>query len=255
MAAERRNPVAKLVMLEEAIKLRKYEPHILQRFARVVITAETERSELLAINPDIHIDVIANGVDMGYFAPQGTVHSSKRIVFSGKMGYSPNAQAAMWFAKECFPIVRDKHPDAEFVIVGSGPSSDIMSISTLPGITVTGYVPDIRPYLDSAQVAVAPMQVAVGIQNKVLEAMAMELPVVATPIALRAFGDDCPGTVCAKSADQTAYGVINLLDNPEAARDIGRMGRSEVIKRFSWESSVRNLEHIYEEVMATGGNG
>ncbi|MCE5324480.1 glycosyltransferase [bacterium] len=254
MASERRNPISKLVMLEEEIKLRRYEPRVLQQFARVVITANTERDELLAMNPCLRVDVIGNGVDTDYFAPLGTSRSSKRIIFSGKMGYSPNAQAAAWFAKECFPIVRSKHSDAEFIIAGSGPSTDIMSLSAMPGITVTGYVPDIRPYLDSAQVAVAPMQVAVGIQNKVLEAMAMELPVVATPIALRAFGDDCPGTICAQSADQTAKEVIRLLDNSESARDIGCTGRHEVIKRFSWMSSVRNLEQIYEEVVANGGN-
>ncbi|MEN6355766.1 MAG: glycosyltransferase [Armatimonadota bacterium] len=254
MASEHRNPISKLVMLEEAIKLSRYEPRVLRRFARVIITAETERAELLAMNSDIRVDVIENGVDTDYFAPRGAARCSKRIIFSGKMGYHPNAQAAVWFAKECFPTVRQKHPDAEFVIVGSGPSEDIMSLSAVPGITVTGYVPDIRPYLDSAQVAVVPMQVAVGIQNKVLEAMAMELPVVATPIALRAFGDGCPGTVCAQGAEKVADEVISLLDTPEAAHDIGRLGRLEVIKRFSWESSVRSLEHIYEEVIAIGGN-
>jgi len=249
MASEKKNPVSKLVMLEEAIKLRRYEPHILKRFARIIITTESEKAELLKLNPDLAIDVIENGVDTEYFSPQGSVRDDKRIVFSGKMGYHPNAQAAAWFATECFPLVREKYPDAEFTIVGSGPSAEIRKLAELPGVSVTGYVDDIRLYLDSASAAVVPMQVAVGIQNKILEAMAMELPVVATPIALRALGSDCPGAIEADGIEETAAAVVNLLENRESAKEMGKQGRSYVLENFSWQSSVQKLSKIYDKVV------
>ncbi|MHB9036658.1 MAG: glycosyltransferase [Armatimonadota bacterium] len=282
MAIERKNPVAKLVMLEEAIKLRRYEPRILQSFARVVITTESERAELLKMDPKIPIEVVENGVDTEYFAPRGVprppeklsnagrktnagnqncflieaggqppLGAPKKIVFSGKMGYHPNAQAAMWFAQRCFPRIRERHPDAEFVIVGSGPPPDIVRLADSPGITVTGYVDDMRLFLDSAAIAVVPMMVAVGIQNKVLEAMAMELPVVASSIALRTLGADCPGTICADGPDEVVHEVLKLLENPDVAAKIGQEGRQHAKHRFSWESSAQSLEQIYGEV---GGN-
>lgn len=254
MACEKRNPISKLVMMEEAVKLRRYEPRVLRRFARVIITTESERSALLEMNPDLLVDVIGNGVDTEYFLPQGSSRSGRRLVFSGKMGYSPNAKAALWFATECFPLIRQKYPDAEFVIVGSGPSAEIKKLAETPGISVTGYVDDIRPYLDSASAAVVPMQVAVGIQNKLLEAMAMELPVVATPIALRALDDDCPGIVRADGVEDTVSAICALLENQEYARDMGKSGRKYVVDHFSWESNVRKLSNIYEEVTKSEGN-
>ncbi|MCE5314969.1 MAG: glycosyltransferase [Armatimonadota bacterium] len=248
MAVERKNPIAKLVMMEEALKLHRFEPRILERLGRVVITTESERAQLLELNPDIAVDVIENGVDTEYFAPGGGCRVTKRIVFSGKMGYHPNAQAAIWFAEQCFPRIREKHPDAEFVIVGSGPPAGVLKLAEMPGVKVTGYVDDIRVYLDSAAIAVVPMLVAVGIQNKVLEAMAMELPVIASPIALRTLGRDCPGTVCAEGSDETVREALRLLDNPSDAQRIGHEGRAHVIGRYSWESSALALEQIYAQV-------
>lgn len=249
MYRSKKNPVGKLVMLEETWKLRRYEPRRLAGFDRVIITSDSERDELMSLDPALRVDVLPNGVDTEYFAPMGAAKAAGRIVFSGKMGYHPNAAAALWFAEKVFPGLRSKHPNAEFVIVGIDPPAEVKKLREQPGITVTGYVDDIRPDIDSSSVAVAPMQVAVGIQNKVLEAMAMGLPVVATPIAMRALGRDCPGVVEAAGAEDMIAEVSRLLDNPDLARSIGQEGRREVVRNFSWGSNVGKLELIYEEAI------
>lgn len=249
MRFSKRNPIGRLLMMEEHCKLRRYEPRVLASFQKVVITSDSERSELISLNHSLNIDVIPNGVDTEYFAPMGSEKSAHRIVFSGKMGYYPNSQAASWFATNVFPAVKARFSDAEFTIVGSDPPSDILKLQETPGITVTGFVDDIRPYLDSSTVAVVPMQVAVGVQNKVLEAMAMALPVVATPISTRPLGSDCPGVVQTDGISDMIDEVTNLLDNPKSAHDIGKEGREKVIGDFSWKSSVTKLEKVYEEAV------
>jgi len=253
MAHSKKNPIGKLVMIEETWKLRRYEPRTLAGFDRVIITSDTERDELTALNPALRIDVLPNGVDTDYFAPRGGTKSPHRIVFSGKMGYHPNAQAALWFAEHVFPELRRTHSDAEFIIVGSDPPAEVKKLGEQPGITVTGYVDDIRPHLDGSSVAVVPMQVAVGIQNKVLEAMAMGLPVVATPIATRALREGCPGVVEAATAEDMISELSRMLDNATLAQKIGREGREEVVRNSSWRSSVDKLELIYEEAIRDHG--
>lgn len=250
MAESKRNPVGKLVMAEEAWKLRRYEPRMLGRFDRVIITSESEKSELASLDSGLRVDVVPNGVDTDYFAPQGARKHPHRIVFSGKMGYHPNANAAQWFANNVMPGLRRLHSDVEFVIVGSGPPPEVLRLAETPGVTVTGYVDDIRPHLDSAAVAVVPMQVAVGVQNKALEAMAMGIPVVASPVAVRPFGSGCPGIIEAESANEVADAVACLLGDPASAAEMGARARDEVIRNFSWQSSVEKLEAIYEELLA-----
>lgn len=249
MAQSKKNPVSKLIMLEEALCLRRYEPKMLKKFDHIIITSEAERKEIIRLDNSLNISTVPNGVDTEYFAPQGSIKHPRRFIFNGKMSYSPNAQAAMWFAENVFPEIRSKLPDAEFSIVGSDPPAQVEKLSSVDGITVTGYVDDIRPYLDSASVAVAPMQVAVGIQNKVLEAISMGLPVITSRIASRAFKQDCPGIIEADTTDDVIREALKLAQRPELAAEIGCKGREEVTQNFSWKSSVDKLEHLYEELI------
>jgi len=249
MAQRKKNPIGRLVMLEEAWKLKRYEPRMMRGFDRIVITSDTERDEILGLDGSLPVEVIPNGVDVGYFAPSGVQKHPGRIVFSGKMSYEPNADAAIWFAREVFPALKSRRSDAEFVVVGSNPPPEVKELANTDGISVTGYVDDIRPYLESAIVAVVPMQVAVGIQNKILEAMAMGLPVVATPIATRPFGPGFSGIIEANTVVDTTDEVLRLLDAPQAAAEVGQTGRGEVVENFSWQHSVDKLEKIYNELL------
>ncbi|MGI6296551.1 MAG: glycosyltransferase [Armatimonadota bacterium] len=249
MRFSKRNPVSRLLMVEEHFKLKRYEPRVLSSFQKVVITSDSECSELKSLGPSLTIEVVPNGVDTEYFAPMGSEKSPHRIVFSGKMGYYPNAEAATWFATNVFPAVKTRYSDAEFVIVGSDPPSDILRLQENPGITVTGFVDDIRPYLDSSTLAVVPMRVAVGVQNKILEAMAMALPVVTTSISTRPLGAGCPGVVQADGISDMIDEVIKLLDHQKSAQETGKAGRDKVVRDFSWKSSVTKLEQAYEETI------
>lgn len=247
MSRSKKNPLGRLVMLEEHLKLKRYEPKVVSSFQRTVITSESECDALKAMKDTLRVDVVPNGVDTDYFAPTAAERLPHRIVFSGKMGYHPNAQAANWFAENVFTTLKQRYTDAEFIIVGSDPPANILKLREMPGVTVTGYVDDIRPYVDGSSVAVVPMQVAVGIQNKLLEAMAMGLPVVATPISTRPLGENCPGVIKAGDYSGMIAEISRLFDDPASARDIGEQGRREVIRNFSWKSSVGKLEQIYEE--------
>ncbi|MDH7602674.1 MAG: glycosyltransferase [Armatimonadota bacterium] len=250
MARSKKNPLARAVMRLEAAKLAYYEPRILRRFDRVVATSDSERTALMTLNPSVRVEVVPNGVDTDYFSPKAERKVPRRIIFSGKMSYSPNAQAAIWFAREVFPRVRAEWHDAEFVIAGSNPPDEVKMLSAVPGIRVTGYLEDLRPELDAASVAVAPMQTAVGIQNKVLEAMSMALPVVASSLAVRPIGRDAPGIIEANTPEEAAAALGRLFRSPEEITRLGLEGREFVKKFFSWPAAVEKLEAIYNEALA-----
>lgn len=250
MARSKKNPLARAVMSLEAAKLAHYEPRILRRFDRIVATSDTECAALMVLNPALRVESVPNGVDTDYFSPQGTRRVPRRIIFSGKMSYSPNAQAALWFARQVFPIIRNSWQDAEFVIAGSNPPENVRMLNDVPGIRVTGFLDDLRPELDAASVAVTPMQTAVGIQNKVLEAMSMALPVIASSLAVRAIGRDAPGIIEANTPEEVAAALDRLFRNPEESAELGAQAREFVKRFFSWRAAVEKLEAVYEEVLA-----
>jgi sugar transferase (PEP-CTERM/EpsH1 system associated) len=250
MARSRGGSVGRLLMAEEAWKLRRYEPRVMRRFDKVIVTSDAEQEKIAGLDNAIKAEVVPNGVDTEHFAPEGAVRRPARLVFTGKMGYMPNAQAVLWFAENVLPGLQGKFADLEFVIVGKDPSPAVRKLDELAGVSVTGYVDDTRPHVDCSSVAVAPMQIAVGVQNKVLESMAMGLPVVTTPIAAQALGTDCPGIVQCRTAEDMIVQICRLIEHPDNAAEIGRLGREEVKTRFSWQASVARLEQIYEEVIA-----
>ena len=127
---------------------------------------------------------ITNGVDMEYFSPGSMPPDAGKIVFTGVMDYAPDEDAALYFGREVFPLVRAQRPHAQFWIVGSNPSPAVRALSSSAGIHVTGKVDDIRPHMRSAAVFVSPLRVGSGVKNKILAAMAMEKATVATPLSI-----------------------------------------------------------------------
>lgn len=255
MARSRGALGSRLVAAEEAWKLRRCEPRTLRRFDRVLVTSDSDREALIRLDPALEIDVVPNGVDIDYFAPQGAERKPARLVFSGKMSYAPNAEAVLWFAENVLPSLARRFSGVEFAIVGSNPPPSVAALERIPGVSVTGYVEDMRPYLDSAAIAVAPMRTAVGMQNKILEAMAMALPVVATSAAAGTFGRDCPGILEANSDEEIVRIISRLIESPDEASEIGRQGRSEVAGRFSWARSAELIESAYEKALRDRGGG
>ncbi|MFQ3549463.1 MAG: glycosyltransferase [Armatimonadota bacterium] len=249
MCKMKKNPISKFVNLEETYKLKKYEPEIINKFNRTIITSEQDKKALLELDSKLKIDVVPNGVDTEYFKPKNIKKIPTRIIFSGKMGYAPNIQAAKWFANNVFPILKDKWQNTEFIIAGSNPNKDIIKLGEIQGITITGYVDDLRPYLESSIVAVAPMMTAVGVQNKILESMSIGLPVITTQIASKPLGDGCEGLIVLDNPKEIADEISNIIQNPQLSIEKGKIAREYVIKNFSWEASVEKLEKIYYELV------
>jgi polysaccharide biosynthesis protein PslH len=237
------------VYRREGLRLRDYERKICQRSARVLVTTEREASlarEVLGIN---NVDVVSNGVDGEYFSPTAFPPnaSAASIIFTGDMSYRPNEDAAAHFALQVFPLVRRVYRDARFLIVGRNPTRKTRRLSQVDGVEVTGFVPDVRTYLAKAHVAVAPFLIAAGIQNKILEAMAYGLPVVATSRTTQGL---CPIVAdmvdTGDTAEEMAARVVLLLRDCRLAHSKGIDGRQRVAGEYKWAQSLDRLLELLE---------
>ncbi len=193
------------------------------------------------------VHVVENGIDTEIFDVKAQFKRIETmgslIVFTGQMDYPPNIEAVTWFVDTILPHIRVRHPQARFAIVGRAPTDAVKALAKQPGVIVTGEVADVRGWLAAASVVVAPLKLARGIQNKVLEAMAMERPVVASAAA--AEGIDHADTIrVGGNVGEIAEEVIALLSDPKAAAELGRSARAQVIKRYSWAARLAPLDAI-----------
>jgi sugar transferase (PEP-CTERM/EpsH1 system associated) len=232
----------------EARALLAYERQVARECdAALFATApEAQLFKTLAPESDAKISHFNNGVDTDYFSPQRGYASpfadgERAVVFTGAMDYWPNVDAVQWFASEVFPLLRARFADLRFYIVGARPAPAVQALAQQPGVVVTGTVPDVRPYLAHARLAVAPLRIARGIQNKVLEAMAMAVPVVVSPQALEGI-EAVPGNelLLADGADAFVTAISNLL--AEAAPALGAQARARVERLYSWPSNLARIE-------------
>ncbi len=194
------------------------------------------------------IRAVSNGVDAAYFdpahpAPPPFDTSVPTFVFTGALDYKPNIDAVTWFAQAILPLIRRTLPAARFCIVGSAPAPEVQALAGVAGVSVTGRVPDVRPYIAHAAAGVAPMRIARGIQNKVLEAMAMARPVVVTPDALEGIGA-VPGeeVLLADGADAFAAACLHAAGPAGAA--IGLAARRRVLADYVWEERMRGFDGL-----------
>jgi sugar transferase (PEP-CTERM/EpsH1 system associated) len=231
----------------EARQLLRYERQVARDYDASLFVSAPEAALFRELAPEssARIGHFSNGVDTDYFSPDAP-HASpyapdeRALVFTGAMDYWPNVDAVQWFANDIFPALRAQHPDVRFYIVGARPSPAVQALAQQTGIVVTGTVPDVRPYIAHAAVSVAPLRIARGIQNKVLEAMAMATPVVVSPQALEGI-DAAPGSelVLADGAGAFQAAVSALLDGrKEAASAIGVAARTRVQNSYSWSSNL-----------------
>jgi len=251
-AHDRPSLAGRLVAAVEARKLLHYEPNQASRFDRVIVTSENEKSELKRLAPHLNVDVVACGVDLEYFGKRDGLGEYGKIVLSGKMSYYANEAAARFFCSHVFPLVVSREPRATLTIAGSSPSKLVQRYGRAAGVTVTGYVPDIRPYVHAARVAVCPITVGAGIQTKVLEAMAMGRPVVATSKACRALSvKNGEHLLIADKPDEFANAVVRLIHDDELAETLGRNGRAYVEQYHNWNDKARQLIDAYQKARAS----
>jgi len=231
----------------EAARLLDYERQVARDYDASLFVSAPEAALFRQLAPEsgTKIGHFSNGVDTDYFTPEAGHANPYRpgeraLVFTGAMDYWPNVDAVQWFCDNVFPALRERFPELSFYIVGSRPNAAVQALGQRAGVTVTGTVPDVRPYIAHAAVAVAPLRIARGIQNKVLEAMAMARAVVVSPQALEGI-DAEPGSELVLAEDAPAFidAVKALLDGQDsAANAIGQAARAKVQRRYSWSSNL-----------------
>jgi len=234
--------------------LLRFEGSVARAFDTSVFVSAAEADLFKQLAPDVadRVCFIDNGVDFSYFSPDREYENpyqgqSDVLVFTGAMDYWANVDAVRWFAREIFPQVRQSVPSAQFVIVGARPSRDVLQLASLAGVSVTGAVADIRPYLAHARAAVAPLRIARGVQNKVLEAMAMAIPVLATPAAVEGIEYNNPsGLQVSDSEHQLAQMAIRLLQRDNSLPM--RASRQWVCQRYDWDINLGGLYELFEGV-------
>lgn len=196
------------------------------------------------------VKVLPNGVDADYFAPIASTKAQEKIdvVFTGAMDYRANVDGVMSFVRSVWPLVRASHPEALFAIVGANPVKEVLALDGGNGVTVTGRVDDVRPWLAGAKLVVAPLQVARGVQNKVLEAMAMAKPVVASKEAMTGIAAPSSAAVAESDPRAMADELVALLGDAEKRNNIGDAARAFVLQKFSWQAALATLDAALDEL-------
>ncbi|MBV9613943.1 MAG: glycosyltransferase [Ktedonobacteraceae bacterium] len=242
----------------EARRTRAYEYRQLARFRQILVTSERDRQALLAIAKDTpapgrgcaEISVLPHGVDQEYYRPYVGKRHAETLVFSGKMSFHANIAGVLHLVEAIMPLIWQKRPGVRLIIAGSNPPASVRRMAQDARIEVTGYVPDMRPYIEQAQVAVCPLPYAVGIQNKILEAMALGTPVVASSHAaagLLTTADQ--NLLIADQPSAFAASVLRLLEDESQWTRLSQKGLEYIATYHNWAQVVKQLTDIYARVV------
>ena len=233
----------------EANRVKRYEVEIMRHFQAGTLVSELDRTVLMERNPALPLHVLPMGVDLDYFKP-GEAEKRSDILFTGTMNYFPNVDAVLFFYHEVLPRVKQAIPNARFVVAGSNPAAKLQRMANRPDFHLTGAVPDMRPYFSQASVFVSPMRAGSGMQTKNLEAMAMQLPVVTTPVGMEGL-DAVPDRdlILAETPQEYAAHVIRLLRDEQERSRLGLNGRKLMEQQYSWEKIGQRLDVIYDQLV------
>jgi glycosyltransferase involved in cell wall biosynthesis len=238
------------LLLLDYLQVRAAERMLIRNAAHLLFASVRDRDAL--VGRSSRATVVPNGVDTAFWRRTTPERGANTIAFTGAMEYPPNTDAALYLAEEILPLVRRAIPDARALIVGRDPPPRLARAGQLPGVTVTGFVDDVRPYLEQATVFAAPLRFGAGIQNKVLEALAMELPVVASPLAadgLRTEDGLTPPTQVARNAQEFAELITSALRAREANAAPDGASRHYVESHFVWRRSGEQLNRVLDSVV------
>jgi len=238
----------------EGWKLRRLERACANGFDASTVATPAELEILQAMDAGRPSAFFPNGVDLDFFAPNPkTVSDPNVIAFLGRMDYFPNEEAVTFFVNEVLPLIRRHVPDARFRIVGAAPTPRVRALAAVDGVEVTGKVADVREYVRDAAVTVAPLRIARGTQNKILESMAMGVPVVTTTSAMKGV-DAVSGEhlLAADGARATADAVTALLQDPAERARLAKAGRQRVADRHAWGPALDRFEAFAGACLARG---
>ncbi|MCV2886046.1 TIGR03087 family PEP-CTERM/XrtA system glycosyltransferase [Aestuariibacter sp. AA17] len=246
--AEGKQGLAKWVYAREHKTLQKFENTVTAFVEHALFVSPQEADLFKQQLPETlrnRVSGMLNGVDSAFFDPTASfdeeVNEAINVAFTGAMDYWANVDAVLWFVEHVWPKVREKQPQATFYVVGGNPTAQILALDGKNGIVVTGRVKDVRPYIAEANVIVAPLQIARGIQNKVLEAMAMAKPVVATSMAMEGIGADTPHAIVEDEPTRFAQQVTAYIDTQQTAQS----SRDWILDTFQWHNTLEQLDHYF----------
>jgi polysaccharide biosynthesis protein PslH len=232
-------------------RVRRFGTHAYRPFDAVVFVSDEDARAARELDPSIRAEVIPNGVDAEAFRPDETQPEPGLIVFTGAMGWAPNALAAEFLVRRVLPIVRRRVPAARVALVGRSPGPEVLALTAIEGVEVTGEVPDLRPWLRRASAYACPMTTGTGIKNKLLEAMACGAACVATPLACQGIAaTDGAELLLAADEQSFASALVRVLGDPELGRRLGEGARSLVLERHRWADVARAYVDLYERVRA-----
>lgn len=244
-------PLRKWYNWRESRLLKQEEIERCRKAELVLVTSERERLVLKEFLPEHVIEVVPNGVDIETFRASGLEREGpEQIIFTGTMDYYPNTHGVLFFAQQCWPLILAQVPAATWQIVGRNPPPEVRKLGELPGVTVTGTVPDVRPYLAASSVAIAPLQIGSGTRLKILEALAMQKAVVSTSVGCEGLAV-VPGKhlLVADQPEAFAQAVVALMRDSERRTSFGAAGRALVESEYSWEWCGNRLSRILEEMV------
>jgi len=237
----------------EAAKLEHEEKRLAMEFDMCTATTRAECETLRSYDTGAATDWFPNGVDSDYFAPGEAPYDPDTIAFIGRMDYYPNQECMFAFCDQVLPRLQASRPSLKLTIVGADPPPSVKRLGQRQGVTVTGSVPDVRPYLQCAALMVAPLNIARGTQNKILEAMAAGIPVVASATAAAGVDARSPDHfLVAATADQYVAAILGVLDDPEERGRLARAGRARMLSHHAWEKSMQRLDGIIASCLEQG---
>jgi glycosyltransferase involved in cell wall biosynthesis len=250
-----RHPGSKLYFHREFGKIRRYEQRVCSRCAVNLVVSELDGTRLKETAGDVRVSVIPNGVDVDYFQPQVPVEESRSgLIFAGAMDWYPNREAARFFIREIWPLLQEENRERRVTFLGKNPPRELVEAAADPAIRVPGFVDDVRPYMNQARIYVCPIRDGGGTRLKILDALAMGMPVVATGLAVE--GLDLVEEVHylrAEAAGDFVLQIHRLENDPGLCLAISSAGRSFVQERFSWEVIGETLARAYRQAKNSSG--
>ena len=242
---EKETGLAKLIYKIEYNRIKKYEQKVVEEYPNIMVLAEQDKEIL----NDEKINVIPIGVDTDFFYNKGKLSNSQILIFSGNMSYTPNVDAIEWFIVNCWSNVKQKVPTAMLIIAGTDPSVRLNQYRQDASIMITGKVDSIVDEINKAQVAITPMQIGSGMQNKVLEAMACGVPVITTTLGLGSIEASNEKTIMiADSPNDFSNKCVELLTDYAKAKEIGQLGLQFAINKYSIAAHALGMEKLYESI-------
>ena len=236
-----KNPFIKAFNYLEYKRLHRFEVRTIPTFPQTLVCSKEDQRYLSEIQ-GAKVDVLPNGVDTKTFTSSKKGYIKNRILFTGNMDYAPNVDAVQYFVHQIFPIIKNKIPEAEFIIAGQRPVSKVRELAS-EHVKVTGFIENLAEEYAKAHVVVSPLRIGAGTQNKVLEALSMDIPVVTTFVGYEGLGlPNAIGALPSKNADEFANNVIRILKDDEFRSQMASEGGIIIRDNFSWPSIAKKLE-------------